>query len=95
MNPINATAEVQQWTSVHGVDAVPEMDDTIKGFPHQVFNDASGKAVVEVVSVTGMSHGEPIDPGPGADQCGTPDQWVIDANICSSFFIAKFWGLAR
>ena len=94
VNPINATSEVQQWTNVHGVDAVPEMDDTIKGYPHQVFNDASGKAVVEVVSITGMSHGEPIDPGPDDDQCGTPDEFVIDANICSSFFIAKFWGLA-
>ncbi len=39
--------------------------------------------------------GQPVDPGNGADQCGTADQFVIDENICASFFIAKFWGLAH
>jgi poly(hydroxyalkanoate) depolymerase family esterase len=93
VNPINATEAVEQWTNVHGIQAVPAVHDTIKGFPHQVFKDASGNAVVEFFSITGMSHGDPIDPGPGADQCGTPAAFVIDANICSSFFIARFWGL--
>jgi len=94
VNPINATEEVQQWTSVHGIQAVPTVQDIIKGFPHQVFKDTSGNAVVEAFSITGMSHGVPIDPGSGADQCGTSDQFIIDVNICSSFFIARFWGLA-
>jgi poly(hydroxyalkanoate) depolymerase family esterase len=93
VSPINATEDVEQWTNVHGIPAEPAVRDTLKGFPHQVFKDASGNTVVELVSVTGMSHGTPIDPGPGADQCGTPDQYVLDVNICSSFFIARFWGL--
>jgi poly(hydroxyalkanoate) depolymerase family esterase len=93
VNAINATEDVEQWTNVHGIETEPTVRDTLKGFPHQVFKDASGNAVVEFVSVTGMSHGTPIDPGTGADQCGTPDQYVLDVNICSSFFIAKFWEL--
>jgi poly(3-hydroxybutyrate) depolymerase len=94
VNPVNATEEVEQWTDVHGTKAVPAVSDTVKGFPHRVFKDASGAAVVESFDITGMSHGVPVDPGSGADQCGTADQYVIDVGICSSFFIAKFWGLA-
>jgi poly(3-hydroxybutyrate) depolymerase len=93
VNPINAKEETLQWTNVHGISSTPALQDAIKGVPHQAFKDASGNVVVETFTITGMSHGVPIDPGVGADQCGTADQFVIDANICSSFFIAKFWGL--
>jgi len=93
VHPVNATEEVEQWTNVHGLDTEPTVRDSLKGFPHQVFKDASGDALVELISVTGMSHGTPIDPGSGADQCGTRDQYVIDVDVCSSFFIADFWGL--
>jgi hypothetical protein len=35
-----------------------------------------------------------VDPGTGTDQCGTAGPFVLDVDICSSFLIAKFWGLA-
>jgi poly(3-hydroxybutyrate) depolymerase len=95
VNPINAAQEVEQWTNVHGLsNSKPSEVNTIKGFPHQVFKDASGNAVVESIMVTGMNHGDPIDPGSGSDQCGTPDAFVLDVNVCSSFFMARFWGLS-
>lgn len=93
VSPINSTEEMQQWTNVHGIDSMSAVHDTVKGFPHQTFKDANGNAVVETYSITGMSHGDPVDPGVAEDQCGTADQFIIDAHICSSFFIAKFWGL--
>jgi poly(hydroxyalkanoate) depolymerase family esterase len=94
VSPINASEEMQQWTNVHGIASAPAVQDTIKGYAHQIFKDASGNAVVETFSITGMAHGDPVDPGPGADQCGTAAPFVINAQICSSLFIAKFWGLA-
>jgi poly(hydroxyalkanoate) depolymerase family esterase len=95
VNPINGSEAVEQWANVHGLSPKkPSEVNTIKGFPHQVFKDGNGTALVESVSITGMNHGDPIDPGTGTDQCGTPDAFVLDVNICSSFFIAKFWGLA-
>src|SRR6516164_343386 len=93
VSPVNATEEMQQWTNVHGIDPMSAAHDTVKGFPHQTFKDATGNAVVETYSITGMSHGDPVDPGTGSDQCGTADQFIINEHICSSFFIAKFWGL--
>ena len=93
VNPVNATEEMEQWTNVHGVQPKPSSHDTVKGYPHDIYKDSSGQVAVETYNITGMSHGEPIDPGSGPDQCGTADQYVLDANICASFFIARFWGL--
>jgi poly(hydroxyalkanoate) depolymerase family esterase len=95
VSPINEKEEMLQWTNVHGVSSTPAVQDIIKGVPHQAFKDASGTVVVETFTITGMDHGIPIDPGVAADQCGIVDQFVIDANICSTFFIAQFWGLAQ
>lgn len=92
VNPVNETEEMQQWTNVHGIDPKSAAHDTVKGFPHQTFKDANGNVVVETYSITGMDHGQPVDPG---TQCGTADQFIPDEHICASFFIAKFWGLAH
>ena len=95
VSPINGTNEMLQWTNVHGIDPRSAVQDTIKGFPHQTFKNTNGEPVVESYSITGMSHGDPVDPGNGADQCGATDQFMINEHICSSLFIARFWGLAH
>ncbi|HEX7968830.1 MAG TPA: PHB depolymerase family esterase [Stellaceae bacterium] len=93
VNPINATEEMEQWTDVHGIPPTPTVQDTVRGFPHQTFATAGGDSVVETFAITGMPHGTPVDPGPGPEQCGATDKYIIDAHICASFHIAKFWGL--
>ena len=50
-------------------------------------------APLERIGVTDMTHGTRIDPGSGADRCGTPDQYVINVDVCSSSQIASVWGL--
>jgi poly(hydroxyalkanoate) depolymerase family esterase len=95
VSPVNETEETEQWTNVHGIDPQSAAHDVIKGFPHQTFKNANGDAVVEIFSITGMDHGQPVDPGTGGDQCGTPDQYIVNEHICASFFMAKFWGLAQ
>jgi hypothetical protein len=42
-----------------------------------------------------MSHGDPVDPGPAQDQCGTADQFILNVHICSSLFVARFWELTE
>jgi poly(hydroxyalkanoate) depolymerase family esterase len=95
VSPVNGSELVEQWTNVHGLNHnKPSESNIIKGFPHRLFKDSAGNAVVESFVITGMSHGDPIDPGAGDEQCGTPDPFVLDVNICSSLFIARFWGLS-
>ena len=93
VTPMNAQELVDQWTNVQGIDKTADGQDTVHGHDHKVFKDAGGTVRVETYIIAGMGHGTPISPGPGAEQCGTPGQWILDAGICSSYHIAKFWGL--
>jgi poly(hydroxyalkanoate) depolymerase family esterase len=89
----NATESMEQWTDVHGIDQTADLSGTVAGYPRRVYNDAAGNPRVETYSITGMGHGTPVDPGSGETQCGTAGAYVLDANICSSYYIARFWGL--
>jgi len=85
---------VEQWTNVHGTDAVADVSDTVAGYPHAVYRDASGAAVVETHTITGMGHGQPVDPGSGSEQCGVATAYVLDVNVCAAWHLAHGWGLA-
>ncbi|MCY1046066.1 PHB depolymerase family esterase [Corallococcus sp. bb12-1] len=93
----NLTEGVEQWTAVHGIDLQEDLSETVAGYPHKVYRDAAGKALVETYSLTGMGHGTPIDPAfkfPGTTvACGTAGAYVLDTDICSTWYVAKFFGL--
>ncbi|MFF8941762.1 PHB depolymerase family esterase [Streptomyces sp. NPDC014864] len=93
VKPMNMTELVEQWTNVHGTDATADVSDTVQGYPHKVYRDGSGNDVVESYSITGMGHGQPVDPGGGATQCGVAGSYILDVNICASYHIGEFWGL--
>ena len=93
VKPMNMTELVEQWTDVAGTDQTPEVQDTVAGYPHKVYRDAAGRNAVELYAITGMGHGTPVDPGTGPTQCGIAAAYVLDVNICSSYYIAKAWGL--
>ena len=93
VRPMNLTESMQQWTNVHGIDQTPEVSETIGGFPHKVYKSASGQTRVETWTITGMGHSTPVDPGTGETQCGTAGAYILDVNLCSSYYIARFFGL--
>jgi len=84
---------VEQWTNVHGTDATADVTDTVAGYPHAVYRTASGTTAVETYTITGMGHGQPVDPGSGAQQCGTATAYVLDVNVCAAWHLAHGWGL--
>lgn len=93
VRPMNLTESMEQWTNVHGIDQTAEVSDTVGGFPHKVYKTSSGQARVETYTITGMGHGTPVDPGTGETQCGTAGAYILDVNLCSSYHIARFFGL--
>lgn len=93
VKPMNMTELVDQWTNVAGTDQSPEVQDTVAGYPHKVYRDAAGRNAVELYAITGMGHGTPVDPGTGTTQCGIAAAYILDVNVCSSYYIAKAWGL--
>ncbi len=93
----NLQEGLEQWTAVHGIDLTADVNETVAGYPHKVYKDTAGNALVETYAVTGMGHGTAIDPAfkfPGTTvACGTAGAYVLDTDICSTWHVAKFWGL--
>lgn len=91
VDPNNTTQLLHQWSNVHGIDETAELTDTsVTGTTRKEYRDAQGKALVETWAVTGMDHGIPVDPANG---CGTAQAYILNKGICSSFYIARFFGL--
>jgi len=92
--PHNAVASVEQWTNVHGTDAVPDRVETGEGYVHRVYDDATGRPVVEYWELLDYGHSTPVDfaRGCGNGRDGLGD-FVSDIGLCSSFEMLKFWGL--
>jgi poly(hydroxyalkanoate) depolymerase family esterase len=82
---------VEQWTTVHGTTT--SNTDTVAGYPHTVYRNPAGRAVVETYSITGMGHGQPVDPGTATGQCGRTAAYILDVNACAAWHLGRFWGL--
>ncbi|TDO35121.1 poly(hydroxyalkanoate) depolymerase family esterase [Kribbella sp. VKM Ac-2527] len=89
----NLNELTEQWTNVHTTDQTADVSDTVNGYPRKGYRDSTGRLVVETYSITGMNHGQPINPGSGAPYCGTPAPYILDVDICAAGHIAGFWGL--
>ncbi|MGQ0839359.1 extracellular catalytic domain type 1 short-chain-length polyhydroxyalkanoate depolymerase [Actinokineospora sp.] len=94
VSPGNLREIVDQWTNVHGIPATPSATDTVAGYPHAVYRSGS-RTVVESYTITGMGHGQAVDPGGATGQCGHTGLFFPDANICAAWHIGRFWGLDR
>jgi poly(hydroxyalkanoate) depolymerase family esterase len=84
---------LDQWTDVQGVDEVADVSDTVNGYPHRAYVDASRRPVVETYQITGMAHGQPV--APTVEQCGHAGTFDLDKGICAAYHIGQFWGLDR
>jgi poly(hydroxyalkanoate) depolymerase family esterase len=93
--PTNAQEIIKQWTSVQGVALMPSLEDTIDGFPRQIWLDAAGEEIIESYAIAHMEHGTPLSTGDADFQCGAPGPFLLEAGISSSFHIARFFGLAE
>ncbi len=93
VSPVNAEAIVGQWRTLHGVDALPSRTEMVGDHSRRVWCDRDGREVIEQYSITGMGHGTPIDTS-GADGCGKPGAYMLEAGISSTARLCRFWGLA-
>ncbi|HET6501042.1 MAG TPA: PHB depolymerase family esterase [Amycolatopsis sp.] len=92
--PVNQRELMEQWTAVQGISTTPSATDTVAGYPHAVYRDGSGRTVVETYTITGMGHGQPVDPGTGATQCGQAGPYILDVNLCAAWAMSSTWGLS-
>jgi poly(3-hydroxybutyrate) depolymerase len=56
--------------------------------------ESGGRVLVETYTITGMGHGQPLDPGTGTTQCGQAGAFLLDVNICAAYHLGTAWHLA-
>jgi poly(hydroxyalkanoate) depolymerase family esterase len=93
VRPANLTEAMEQWTDVHGIDQSADLQESVAGAIRRVYRNGQGADLVETWSIPGMGHGTPVDPGSGERQCGSAGAFILDVNICSSWYIGRFFGL--
>ena len=93
VKPSNGESIIRQWISVHGLNEHPSHEERYATHNRRVWNDASGNALVEAVTISGMGHGVPLSTGKGRESCGAVGPFFLDAGISSTHHIASFWGL--
>nr|WP_299541521.1 PHB depolymerase family esterase [uncultured Streptomyces sp.] len=94
--PRNADELRDQWTGLHGLSQTPARTSVIgpNATRHEEYPAADGSVAVEVNRVPGIAHGTPVDPGSGAESCGSTGAAYFLDSICSSYWITRFFGLA-
>jgi feruloyl esterase len=91
--PANANEILKQWTDVHGLPGAPSREETVDGYPRQVWCNAARDDLIESYTIPRMAHGTPLAMGDGHDQCGAAGAFLLEVGISSSYHMAKFWGL--
>ncbi|RKE17294.1 PHB depolymerase family esterase [Streptomyces sp. TLI_171] len=91
--PVNSTELRDQWTNAWGISQTASSTQTLTGKTTLTsYNDANGKAAVQLYSIDGMGHGLAVNPGSGTGLCGSTGAYFL-GTICSSYYTAAFWGL--
>jgi poly(hydroxyalkanoate) depolymerase family esterase len=93
VNPANADGVLRQWIDVHKLSIHPALEDVVDGYARRLWKNA-GETVVEAVSIAGMGHGVPLATGADAQSIGAAGEFLLDVGICSTYHIARFFGLA-
>jgi poly(hydroxyalkanoate) depolymerase family esterase len=92
VSPVNARAVIDQWRALHDLPHAPSHEEMVDGYPHRLWIDADGVAVIEEYSIPGMGHGTPLSTL-GEHGCGVAGPYMLETGISSTRHIARFWGL--
>jgi poly(3-hydroxybutyrate) depolymerase len=95
VDPANLGELIEQWTGVHGIDAVPDHHERIGTASRDIYTDVDGTALVEAWSLDGFQHAFPIDADGLPEPCGIPADYIVDADLCAVRRIVEFWQLGE
>lgn len=91
----NLQESLEQWTNVHGIDQTVDATGSAGNGARAEYRDANGITRVETWSIDGMGHATAVDPGTLPGQCGVAGAFMSDENVCSSYEVISFWGIAH
>ena len=88
---VNREELVEQWTSVHGIDGVPDRCTRVQGAARLQYVDEADVVRVETWIVERDGHGVFVDPSAG---CGTADMTHLDAGVSFAAHAVEFFGMS-
>jgi poly(3-hydroxybutyrate) depolymerase len=94
VHPDNLRELIEQWTALHGADAVADRSESTSLYNRRTFDNAIGEPVIEAWEMRGIGHALPVNPGEGPDTCGVAEPYFEDVDLCAALQIARFWGIA-
>ena len=92
VTPAAAEALARQWCDVHAVTRSAAVPGASARHSQVAWFGPDGSAAVTLHRIAGLGHGTPIAAG-GADGCGTPAPWILEAGLSSTREIARSWNL--
>ncbi len=92
VHPANANAIISQWLNLHDLKMQPCRDEVVGNHRVQVWNDSSGRDMVESHTIAGMGHGVPLAVT-GQSDYGIAGPFHLDVGVSSSLRILGFFGL--
>lgn len=90
--PANLELQLKQWAEVLDVDLDSGQIEQIDGQQRTRYFNAEGTLTIETVTVAGMDHAIAIDPD-GSPSCGSVAPYIVDADICSAYWIGRWFGV--
>lgn len=94
VHPANANAIISQWLNLHDLKMQPCRDEVVGNHRVQVWNDSSGRDMVESNTIEGMGHGVPLAVT-GQSDYGIAGPFHLDVGVSSSLRILGFFGLTE
>lgn len=92
VTPTAAEALALQWCDIHDTGEGEQVATDIGRYARRVWRNPKGEVVVELHTVAGLGHGTPIAAS-GADGCGAPGPWILEAGVSSSLESLRSWGI--
>jgi poly(hydroxyalkanoate) depolymerase family esterase len=93
VKPSNSEDIVRQWANVHALSDSPSYQELIGTHTRRIWTDATGNALIEAFSISGMGHGVPLATSTGGESYGAAGAFFLDVGISATHHIARFWRL--
>lgn len=91
----NLAELIKQWANVHGVDEKADATARIGRGVRKQYKDKRGTVVIETWTFKTMGHAAAVNPGNAANQCGVVSTFFQDVDVCSSYYVARHWGIIK
>jgi poly(hydroxyalkanoate) depolymerase family esterase len=93
VKPTNGEDIIRQWANVHGLSDGPSYEEMMGTHTRRIWSNASGDALIEAFSISGMGHGVPLASTTRGESYGAAGPFFLDVGISSTHHIARFWRL--